>query len=193
MISKICGSIAIFDLSRILLFSTFNLLLFVVEVSQVEPVGDDDQLHYAQSPDREGIPQDIWRCPIDLASNNAGRISDTLLHADCRRASIMRREIDIEPRHVQPRAIIHGNGAEKRAKVLDAVGRGAEYEDVAHDTWDIGEEEQRPSDAGPVRYVRKGYEAYSSKDVYWDTEVLCLDRRIPHVDQNRRQEGGETV
>lgn len=182
MIFEVCGSIATLDLSRVLFLSTLNLLLFAIEVSQVEPVGGDDQLHYAQSPDGEGIPQHIRRCPINLAGNNAGRIADTLLHTNCCRASVMRREIDIEPRHVQPRAIIHGNGAEKSAKEFDTVACRAEYEDVAHNAWDIGEEEQRPSDASPVRYIRKGYEAYSSEDVYWDTEVLCLDRRISHVD-----------
>lgn len=156
MIFKIRGSIAIFDLSRILLFSTFNLLLLAIEMSQVKPVRSDNQLHYAQSSDRKGIPQDIRLCPIDLASNNAGRISDTLLHANCRRTSVMRREIDIEPRHVQSRAVIHGNCAEKRAKVLDAVGRRAEDEDVAHNTWDIGEEEKWSSNTSPIRYIRKG-------------------------------------
>lgn len=182
MIFKICGSVAVFDLSRILLFSAFNLLLLAIKMSQVKPVGSDDQLYYAQSSDRKGIPQDIRRCSINLASNNASRISDTLLHANCRRTSVMRREIDIEPRHVQSRAVIHGNGAEKRAKILDTVGRRAEYEDVAHNTWDIGEEQKRSSNASPVRYIREGYEAYSAKDVYWDAEVLCLDRGISHVD-----------
>jgi hypothetical protein len=105
----------------------------------------------------------------------------------------MRREIDIEPRHVQSGAIIHGNGAEKRAKELDAVGRRAEDEDVAHNTRDVGEEEQRSSNASPIRYICKGYEAYSAEEEYWDTEVLCLDRSISHVDENRRQEGGEAV
>lgn len=182
MISKICGSITIFDFSRILLLSTFNLLLLIVEASQIKPVGSDDQLHHAEGPNRKGIPQDIWRSPIDLSSNNAGRVSNTLLHANCRRTSVMRREIDIEPRHVQPRAIIHGNGAEESAKELDAVGRRAEYEGVAHNTRDVGEEEQRPSDAGPVRYIRKDNEAYSAEEVYWNAEILCLDRRVSHVD-----------
>lgn len=182
MIFKICGSVTIFDLSRILLFSTFNLLLLAVKVSQVEPVGGDDQLHHAQSPDREGIPQNIWRCPINLASNNAGRVSDTLLHANCCRASVMRRKVDVEPRHVQPGAVVHGDGAEKSAKELDTVGRRAEYEYVADNTWDVCEEEKRPSDASPVRYIREGYEAESSKDVYRDAKVLCLDRRVSHID-----------
>lgn len=176
MIFKICGSIAIFDLSRVLLFSTFNLLLLVVEVSQVEPVGGDNQLYYAQGANRECIPQHVWRCPVNLASNDASRISDTLLHANCCRASVMRREINIEPRHVQSRAIVHGNGTEKSAKELDTVGCRTEYEYVADNAWDIGKEEKRPSDASPVRYICEGYEANSSEEVYWDTEVLCLDR-----------------
>jgi hypothetical protein len=60
-----------------------------------------------------------------------------LLESNGGRSSIMRCNIDIDPRHIQPRSVIHSHGAEECREISDSILRNGKKDDVANNAKDI--------------------------------------------------------
>ena len=99
---------------------------------------------------------------------------------------IMRCHIDIQPRQVQPRSAINGDGAEKRAEVLDAAADRAQEQNVAQDAGKVGEEAEGPAERHAVGEKGEEEEEEPSNDVDGNGQILCFQSAKAHSDDYRR-------
>lgn len=181
------------NLPRILHLTTCNLPLHLVAPPDVQPLRNDQQLRNTQRTDRERVTQQIRRSTVDLSRDDARRVTDGLLHADSRGPAVVRRDVDVEPRQVQPGTVVHGHGAQEGAEELDAVGCRADDEDIAEDTRDVGQQDEGPAQAQAVGDVGEAEEGDAAEDVDGDAEVLGLDAGVAHADDDGGEEGAEAV
>jgi hypothetical protein len=132
------------------------------------------------------------RLAIDLASDNPRCVAHCLLEANRSYTPIVRSYVDIEPREIDARPVVHGDRAKERGKVLHAVRGHREKDDVANDPehvcqqhklWPTGSPERHKVDSSGTN-TDQDLDVCAIAEALEDSRVIKCQRRCNRIVQS---------